>query len=82
MTNKFNRIKAANDVIEAINKNKFSFQHYAVETIIEMRAEQMALSRLLSKKKLIHPKELNTEIIKVKRILAKNLKNMKKVMIK
>jgi len=82
MTNKFDRIKLADNIVKAINKNKLSFPHYATEMLLEITAEQTALARLLAKKRLIHPKELNTETQKVKKRLVKNIKKMTKVMLK
>lgn len=78
MTIKFDRVKISKDIIKVIKENKYSFEEFTTELLLEIIAEQDALKRMLSKKKIVHPKELNTETQKVKKILAKKMKRMVK----
>ncbi|MBS3163325.1 hypothetical protein J4427_01410 [Candidatus Woesearchaeota archaeon] len=78
MTIKFDRVKLSKDIIKVIKKNEYSFEEFTTELLLEIIAEQNALKRMLSKKKLVHPKELNTETQKVKKILAKKMKKVVK----
>lgn len=78
MTNKFDRVKMADQLSKIMKKNKLSFQKYTIEMLLEITAEQSALNRLLAKKKVIHPRELKTETLKVKKNLARKWKKLLK----
>lgn len=78
MTNKFDRVKLSKDIIKIIKKNKYSFEEFATELLLEIIAEQDALKRVLSKKKIVHPKELNTETQRVKKVLVRKMKKLVK----
>lgn len=78
MTLKYNRTKIAKEMLKAMELGKADFKEYVVEMLLEISQELRALERILAKKRVLHPKEINTELQRVQKGLVKKYNKTKK----
>lgn len=78
MTIRYNRERLVQEELKEIKKNEIKnkefFKWVTLSSINEISQRVYAIERMLVKKKILHPKEINSELKKVQKSLVKQVK--------
>jgi len=74
MTIRYDRKKLVREMIKGYGKDDELFREGVLGALLEISQRVSALERVLAKKKILHPKEVNTELQKVQKRLVKKIR--------
>jgi len=74
MTIRYDRKKLVREMIKGYGKDDELLREGVLRALLEISQRVSALERVLAKKKILHPKEVNTELQKVQKRLVKKIR--------